>query len=311
MSGNVARQGLLVIGNLNVDRIYSVPMIPSEGQSVPISSEAVRFGGCGGNIALAASRLGMRTRLSSVVGEDFDTDYMYRIQSSGIDLSDVIRLLDQRSPYCIILSAPHGSQAYAFHIGAMSHQVKMPLPDPRGVAYCHAATSDPTYSAKALEKMKNEGVSTSLDPGQEIFFRWGRSEMEQALKNTDRFFGNMKEWMKLGEIMGWERSGDDIPVFREAFGYIEEAIVTMGNKGAALIRSRETLTDPAFNAGPMVDPTGAGDAFRGAFYTALGRGLDPRKAIHCGNLMGGYITRSKGPQEYSIDWNGLMDLDKS
>jgi sugar/nucleoside kinase (ribokinase family) len=303
------RKGILVIGNLNVDRIYSVPRIPSEGQSVPVSDESVRFGGCGGNIALAAARLGMRTRLSSVVGEDLDPGYMERVQGSGIDASDVVKLPGHRSPFCIILSAPGGKQAYAFHMGAMSEQGRAPIPDPGEVAYCHVATSDPTYTAKVLAAMKRAYVETGLDPGQEIFFRWGKKEMNAALKSTDRFFGNIGEWTKLGEIMGWERVGDDVPVFREAFGYIREAIITMGEKGAALIRSSETFTDPAFSAVRLIDATGAGDAFRGAFYAALERGYGSHKALHYGNMMGGYITGVEGPQEYSIGWEDLSSLE--
>ena len=310
MAQGTVRKGLLVVGNLNVDRIHSVPRIPSEGQSVPVSDMIVRFGGCGGNIALAASRLGARTRLSSVVGDDIDPLYLERIRQSGIDTSDIITLLDHRSPYCIILSAPNGSQAYAFHMGAMSQQGRMPLPAPGGVSYCHAATSDPLYCAKVFKRMKEEGVSTGLDPGQEIFFRWTRKDIELALERCDRFFGNIREWTKLGEIMGWEMVDSDIPVFHEVFEFIEEAIVTMGGRGAALLRPRETFTDPAFDAGPLVDPTGAGDAFRGAFYAALDRGLSSRRALHHGNVMGGFVTRFQGSQEYTIDWDGLIELEK-
>jgi sugar/nucleoside kinase (ribokinase family) len=59
-----------------------------------------------------------------------------------------------------------------------------------------------------------------------------------------------------------------------------------------------------------MDATGAGDGFRGAFYNALGRGMGSRRALHLGNVMGGFIACNPGPQEYSIDWEGLLALDR-
>jgi ribokinase len=39
---------------------------------------------------------------------------------------------------------------------------------------------------------------------------------------------------------------------------------------------------PAFNAGPVKETTGAGDAFNGGFAAALARGLDPVSAVRYG-----------------------------
>jgi len=295
---------LLVLGNLNVDRILSVKRLPDPGTSVEVIAERIRFGGCGGNIAIAASRLGVQTRLSSVVGEDLPLKYRERLDRSGVDLSELTISQNNATPFCIILTDPDGRQMYAFHMGAMSEQARSAMPDPDGLVYCHAATSDPIYCTKVFSRMREEGIETGLDPGQEISFRWDRRSLSDVLEDTTRFFGNWLEWRRLGEYMGWV--GD----FPEAFDIIDEAIVTLGGNGAMLVDRDGPRQVPPFELGAMVDPTGAGDAFRGAFYAAKSRGFSSIDAVRFGNIMGGFAITHDGAQEYDLDWDGLLDMER-
>ncbi len=59
------------------------------------------------------------------------------------------------------------------------------------------------------------------------------------------------------------------------------AIITLGENGA-LFHDGTPVHVPAFNAGPVVETTGAGDAFNGGFATALARGDDPIDAVRFG-----------------------------
>jgi ribokinase len=60
------------------------------------------------------------------------------------------------------------------------------------------------------------------------------------------------------------------------------AILTLGENGALYHDANRTVHVPSFNAGPVVETTGAGDAFNGAFAAALSRGLDPVEAVRFG-----------------------------
>ncbi len=59
-------------------------------------------------------------------------------------------------------------------------------------------------------------------------------------------------------------------------------IITLGENGALYRDSRRTVHVPAFDAGPVVETTGAGDAFNGGFATALAEGTDPVEAVRFG-----------------------------
>jgi ribokinase len=71
------------------------------------------------------------------------------------------------------------------------------------------------------------------------------------------------------------------------------ALITLGEQGALLHSSEETVLVPAFSAGPVVETAGAGDAFNGGFAAALARGLDPMEATRFGCAVAGIsVTRA-------------------
>jgi ribokinase len=71
------------------------------------------------------------------------------------------------------------------------------------------------------------------------------------------------------------------------------ALITLGEKGALFHAYDRSILVPAVNAGPVVETTGAGDAFVGGFATALARGSDPVEATRFGCAVAGLsVTRA-------------------
>jgi adenosine kinase len=58
----------------------------------------------------------------------------------------------------------------------------------------------------------------------------------------------------------------------------------------------------------VVDATGAGDAFRSGFYSALINGYSSEDAAAFGNIMGALSLSTRGPQDYEADWNLLLTI---
>ncbi|MGA1866105.1 MAG: carbohydrate kinase family protein [Thermoplasmatota archaeon] len=306
---------LLVCGNLNMDTILTVDYLPEEGQSTPVRAMRREFGGCGGNISLAAAKLGVSVIISSVVGKDFDEGYRERLLNSGIDLGHLIVDDELPSPFCLVLSAPGGKQAYAFMEGAMGVQMdlKLHLPQKSRIGHCHIATSHPDFTVRTARAMKERGIPTTFDPGQEIYFRWKGQEVREVLLNCQRFMGNLGEWEYLLDILEipWEeRSIADIvyPWSERALELVDEAIITAGSKGSLLISRGSVVHRPALEVDEIVDATGAGDAFRGGFYAALLRGIPPEDALIYGNAMGALSLTSKGPQGYEASWERIVEM---
>jgi ribokinase len=71
------------------------------------------------------------------------------------------------------------------------------------------------------------------------------------------------------------------------------ALITLGEAGALLHSTSQSTLIPAFKAGPVVETTGAGDAFNGGFAAAIARGMKPADAARFGCAVAGIsVTRA-------------------
>ncbi|WP_292168140.1 PfkB family carbohydrate kinase, partial [Mesorhizobium sp.] len=69
-------------------------------------------------------------------------------------------------------------------------------------------------------------------------------------------------------------------------------IVTLGEKGALLHTKDRSDHVGAVNAGPVVETTGAGDAFNGGLAAALAKGVEPLQAVNFACAVAGIsVTR--------------------
>lgn len=70
------------------------------------------------------------------------------------------------------------------------------------------------------------------------------------------------------------------------------ALITIGESGVLYHDRAQTVHVPAISGGPVVETSGAGDAFNGAFAAALARGLQPVEAVRFGCAAAGIsVTR--------------------
>jgi adenosine kinase len=78
-------------------------------------------------------------------------------------------------------------------------------------------------------------------------------------------------------------------------------VVTLGSEGCEIWTDGEKVTVPAEQAEAVLDPTGCGDAFRGAFLFGLERGWSLTRCVELGNRMGARKIASHGPQNYRLE----------
>jgi adenosine kinase len=77
--------------------------------------------------------------------------------------------------------------------------------------------------------------------------------------------------------------------------------VTRGAQGSLLRRGDDVVEIPAVAAERVVDPTGAGDAYRGGLLHGLGRGLPLETAARIGSLLGSLAVAHPGTQALTLD----------
>jgi adenosine kinase len=248
------------------------------------------FGGCAGNIAYALKLLGGKPLPMATVGNDGD-DYLARMNQLGISAEFVRKVTDTYTAQAMIMTDLDNNQITAFHPGAMMQahvtriearpDIKLGIisPDGRDAMLQHA------------EQFKAADIPFVFDPGQGLPMFDGKE-----LAN----FIDQSTWVTVNDYEGKmlsDRTGlDSAAISRRVQGLV----VTLGGEGCEVWIDGEKTLVPSVKANAVVDPTGCGDAWRGALLFGLEQGWSLARCAALGNQVGAVKIASRGPQNYTL-----------
>ncbi len=248
------------------------------------------FGGCAGNIAYAMRLLGGEPLPMATLGSD-GADYMERLQTLGIATEFVKVLEDTYTAQAMIMTDRDNNQITAFHPGAMmqAHVTRITpredirlgiiSPDGRDAMLQHA------------EQFHAAGIPFVFDPGQGLPMFDGR-ELEH--------FVELATWVTVNDYEGkmlCDRMGIDLA---ELSRRVRGLVVTLGGDGCEIWEQGQKTDVPAVQPSAVVDPTGCGDAWRGALLYGLEQGWSLARCAALGNKIGAVKIASRGPQNYTL-----------
>jgi len=249
------------------------------------------FGGCAGNIAYSLKLLGGVPLPMGAVGTD-GGPYLERLRALGIS-SEFVRQVDSTyTAQAMIMTDRDNNQITAFHPGAMmqAHQVQvkarpdirlgMISPDGRDAMLQHA------------EQFHAAGIPFVFDPGQGLPMFDGR-ELASFIEAATWVTVNDYEGKMLSERTGWNSA--------EISRRVQGLVVTLGGEGCEVWVNGEKTLVPPQKARAIVDPTGCGDAWRGALLHGLEQGWSLARCAELGNKVGALKIASRGPQNYTLD----------
>ena len=249
------------------------------------------FGGCAGNIAYSLKLLGGTPLPMAALGSD-GTDYLKRLQTLGISTEFIRRVESTYTAQAMIMTDRDNNQITAFHPGAMMHahetrisarpdiRLGMISPDGRDAMLQHAA------------QFHAAGIPFVFDPGQGLPMFDG-TELAAFIEQATWVTVNDYEGKMLSERTGW----DSAEISRRTQGLI----VTLGAQGCEVWVDGRCTHVPPVQAAAVVDPTGCGDAWRGALLHGLEQGWDLVRCAELGNRVGAIKIASRGPQNYTLD----------
>ncbi|MGM0509911.1 MAG: carbohydrate kinase family protein [Thermoplasmatota archaeon] len=291
-----------VFGHTAVDIILKVQKLPKPNSSIAVENRVTRYGGTGANIAKAASDLGVDTRLASFVGEDFELEYRRALEKSGVDTSDLLEVEGMKTPTCWIVSDEDEDQMAFIDQGAMEHAVEMDIQ--KGCVdnseIIHIGTGRPEYYKKVIDRGVEMGKTIAFDPAQELKYIYEPDIFEDMLARTDYFFCNEEELDVAMRYM-------DVDEAEKLLDYVDVLIVTKGGAGSVLYRDGKEIEIHPYKPKKVVDPTGAGDAYRAGFYAGLSRGYDLGVCCRFASARASYALEYHGPQEVAVGWQDVLD----
>ncbi len=248
------------------------------------------FGGCAGNIAYSLKLLGGRPLPMATLGTD-GADYLERLKGQGISTEFVSQVQDTYTAQAMIMTDRDNNQITAFHPGAMmqAHRTKIAArsdirlgiisPDGRDAMLQHAA------------QFKAADIPFVFDPGQGLPMFDG-TELAAFIDQATWVTVNDYEGKMLCDRTGLSNA--------EISKRVQGLVVTLGAEGCEVWVGGEKTVVPPVKAREVVDPTGCGDAWRGALLYGLEQGWDLCKCAALGNQVGALKIASRGPQNYEL-----------
>ena len=291
----------LICGSLAFDTImdfegrFAEQILPDQLHILNVSFlvPALRrdFGGCAGNIAYSLKVLGGTPLPMATLGTDA-ADYLQRLKTLGISTEYVRQVEGSYTAQAMIMTDRDNNQITAFHPGAMMQahitkiekrsDIKLAIisPDGRDAMVQHA------------EQLKAADIPFVFDPGQ------GLPMFDGA--DLNRFI-DQATWVTVNDYEGKMLSDRTGLSHAEISRRVQGLIVTLGAEGCEVWIDGEKTLVPPVKAAAVVDPTGCGDAWRGALLFGLEQGWSLAKCAALGNQVGALKIAQRGPQNYNVD----------
>ncbi len=281
------------MGSINVDLVAEVERLPRPGETVRGQAFARYPGGKGANQAIAAARLGAEVILLGKVGDDpFGEEMLAVARAAGVDVSAVERVPQMPTGTALILVGPRGENTIAYVPGANglvdAAYVDRVLARLAEVDVVLLQLEVPLSAVAAvLQRLPPERPLVVLNPAP------AQDLSALPLHRVNYLTPNREEFLAL---TGWVPEGPE-EVARAAQGLLGQGVrhivVTVGAEGAYLVECGGATRFPAPEV-PVVDTTGAGDAFNAALAVKLAAGSGPYEAIGFANAVAALTVTKKG-----------------
>jgi len=284
--------GVAILGIFVADLAFRAGRMPAIGETIAGTGFKMGPGGKGSNQAVAAARVGANVTFISKIGrDDFGRVALDTWQGEGIATSVGQSDTDPTGAAFIYVNDKTGENAIIVVPGAASTitaaDVERSAGAIRNAAVFVTQLEQPIPAAmRGLEIAHAAGVTTIFNPAP------AEPVPDAIYPLCDYVTPNESEaslltGVKVVSLEDARRAGD---VFLDKG--VRTALITLGENGALLHSRASSLHIPAFNAGPVVETAGAGDAFNGGFSAAIARGDAPEAAARFGCAVAGIsVTR--------------------
>ena len=296
---------IIVAGSIAYDHIMEFPGYFSEliiadridklNISFLVKSLKKVRGGSAPNIAYNLALTGLEAEILGTAGADFDS-YRQWLEEIGVGTGLVRIREDDFTASCFINTDLSGNQITGFYPGAMAYDEKIsmleiPMDD---VSMVIIAPTEPAAMSRWCDELQKIGIPYLYDAGMQIP-RLEPDDLAKGILGARIVIFNEYEYAmmrkKTGLTMGDILAGAEL------------AVITLGEKGSELWTKDGRVTVPAAKPVRVVDPTGAGDAYRAGLLKGYFEGASLEKMGKYASVSAVYAVEHKGATEhrYTMD----------
>ena len=283
---------IVILGIFVADTAYRAERQPKMGETILGNSFVLGPGGKGSNQSVAAAMAGGQVHFITRLGADAFADIAQATWAKAGVVPEV--KVDHESytgaAYIFIENAT-GNNAIIVAPGAAGRvsvqDVDAKADLIRSAAIFVTQLEQPIPAAlRGLQIARAAGVTTILNPAP------AASLSDEMLALCDYVTPNESEAEALTGLPVTSVAQAKLAAAALLAKGVKAVVITLGDKGALYHDARQSVHVPVISAGPVVETTGAGDAFNGGFAVALAEGRDVIDAVRFGCATAGIsVTR--------------------
>jgi len=275
LSGNDLAKGTMTL----IDSERAAALYDRMGPAIEIS------GGSAANTLVALASLGGRGAfLGKVRNDQLGGIFRHDIEAAGISFPTPPAAAGPPTARCLIFVTPDAQRTMQTYLGACTGlapaDIDAEVIAGAKVTYLEGYLWDPPQAKQAFLKAAklahDSGRKVALSLSDPFCVERHREEFRDLVAHhVDVLFANEHEIMSLFETDVFDE------VFQHVRGMCDIAALTRSEKGSVIVSGEEVHIIDPMPLGPVVDTTGAGDAYAGGFLYGLTRGFD---LAECGKL---------------------------
>ena len=287
---------ICVLGNFVADNSFYAKKLPTKGETVFGTGFQIGPGGKGSNQAIAAARLGSKVSFLGKIGDDANGKMAIELyKKNKIDQQTIIISKEHPTGVAgLMISKEDGTNSIIVCPGASMEITKDEVDKYSSlITSCKVFLTQLEIKTKvtlhALKLAKKGNAITILNPAPAVEIE------DEFFKYIDFFTPNETEAQfyfgkKIESYEEAKLAGD---FFLEKG--VKNSIITLGDKGAYFSNESLNFSVPALNLkGKVLDTTGAGDAFSGAFASGLDKKMKIKDCLNFAIKASGISTTKKG-----------------
>lgn len=292
---------ILVTGSLAFDYImdyqgvFSDNIMPDKIHKINLSFLLTTLkkqkGGTAGNIAYNLALLQTPVSIFAAAGNDF-SEYSTFLSNSGVDISNIQIIKAKPTASAFIMTDKEDNQITGFYPGAMSSSPDYSLSDLKQKPdFIIISPNDPAAIIKQAQECRNLNIPFMIDMGMQLP-ALEPEHIRQILKQAKVLIGNDYEISLL-------KKKTDLND-RQILNQVDILITTLGEKGSIIQSGPETIQVNAGRPTEVLDPTGAGDAYRAGFLAGYMKNLPLKVCGQMGSVAACYAIEKYGTTSHTF-----------
>lgn len=290
---------VVVSGSIAYDYLMSFPgkireqfiegALDNVSLSFLVESMVKQRGGTGPNIAYTLALLGGSPTLMATAGQDF-SEFADWLSEHDVDLSATVTLEDEYCASFFCTTDTEQNQIASFYPGSMGRSIEVTLTEYAADAKLVIVSPNAPNTMLAVpQECRDLGIDFIFDPSQQTV-RFDGDQLLQGIEGSRLLTTNVYEQSLILDKTGLT----EIDILTKTGGWL----VTRGGEGSTLIVDGKLHEIPAVPPTEIVEPTGAGDAFRAGLMRGMQLGLPWGVCGRMGAMAATYVLENFGPMNH-------------